>query len=116
MLDSLLNWWDENSEMVHELLEELQIEVPEEKTESVNGNSLNNSTFCITGKLEHFSNRDALVESIVAHGGQYLSGVSFKLNYLINNDKTSMSSKNKKALAVGCQIISEQDYLQMIGE
>lgn len=116
ILDSLDSWWDENMEMVHELLEELDLFVPEEKKESAGGVDLNNSTFCITGKLIHFANRDAMIENIVAHNGKYLSSVSAKLNYLVNNDKMSMSSKNKKALEMGCKIISEQDYLQMIGE
>ena len=113
---SLDDWWYNNREMFYELLEELSVEIPEEKKASTGGVDLQGKSFCITGKLEHFANRDAMVESILAHNGQYLSGVSSKLNYLINNDKTSMSSKNKKALSVGCQIISEQDYLQMIGE
>jgi DNA ligase (NAD+) len=116
MLDSLLNWWEENMEMVYELLEELDLSVPEEKKESNTGVNLNNATFCITGKLEHFANRDAMIESIVQHGGQYLSGVSAKLNYLVNNDKTSTSGKNKKALDMQIPIISETDYLRMIGE
>jgi DNA ligase (NAD+) len=116
VVDSLDDWWDKNAEMVFELLEELNVEVPEVKTESVTGSDLTGATFCITGKLTHFANRDALVESIASHNGKYLSSVSSKLNYLINNDKTSTTGKNKKALEVGCKIISEQDYLEMVGE
>ena len=114
VVDSLDEWWDKNAEMVFELLEELSIETQEVNTEAVTGADLAGATFCITGKLTHFANRDALVESITSHNGKYLSNVSSKLNYLINNDKTSASGKNKKALEVGCKIISEQDYLEMI--
>ena len=39
--------------------------------------------------------------------------VTSKTDYLINNDKMSMSSKNKKALEVGCKVISETDFMQM---
>lgn len=81
-----------------------------------NGISLNGQTFCITGKLNHFANRDALVEVIQNHGGKYASSVTTKTNYLINNDVTSQSSKNNKAHEVGCKIISEEDFLNMIGE
>ena len=116
VIDSLDSWWSDNAEMVFELLEELKIIVPEEKDTSKFGNDLNRATFCITGKLTHFANRETLIQSIESHNGKYLSGVSSKLNYLINNDKTSTSGKNKKALDVGCKIISEQDYLKMIGE
>lgn len=116
VIEVLDKWWDTNSDVVFELLEELEIQVPEEKTETNAGTDLNGATFCITGKLTHFANRDALVESITTHNGKYLSGVSAKLNYLINNDKTSTSGKNKKALENNVKIISEADYLAMIGE
>ena len=84
--------------------------------DSENKNSLNNQTFCITGKLNHFANRDELVKKIESCGGKYVSSVSSKTNFLINNDKESQSSKNKKAQQVGCKIISEEDFLKMIGE
>lgn len=113
---AIVNYFKENADMVLELLKELSVEVSEEKKESNTGVNLNNATFCITGKLEHFANRDAMIESITSHNGKYLSGVSTKLNYLVNNDKTSTSGKNKKALDLGIEIISETDYLQMIGE
>ena len=83
---------------------------------SENKNSLNNQTFCITGKLNHFANRDELVKNIESCGGKYVSSVSSKTNFLINNDKESQSSKNKKAQQVGCKVISEEDFLKMIGE
>ena len=83
--------------------------------EDVNYNSLDNQTFCITGKLKHFSNRDELVDMITKCGGKYVSSVTSKTNYLVNNDVTSQSSKNKKAHEVGCKIISEEDFLKMIG-
>lgn len=72
-------------------------------------------SFCITGKLKHFSNRDELVDMITKCGGKYVSSVTSKTNYLVNNDVTSQSSKNKKAHEVGCKIISEEDFLKMIG-
>lgn len=87
--------------------------VPED---SENKNSLNNQAFCITGKLNHFANRDELVKKIESCGGKYVSSVSSKTNFLINNDKESQSSKNKKAQQVGCKVISEEDFLKMIGE
>lgn len=115
MNTSLTSWWNDNKNMVYELVQELTIEVPEEKEYVISANKvdLNNATFCITGKLVHYANRDALVKEIESFNGKYVSSVSAKTNYLINNDKTSMSSKNKKALEVGCKIISEADFMQM---
>ena len=72
-------------------------------------------SFCITGKLEHFNNRQALVDKIESLGGKWVDSVSSKTDYLINNDVTSTSGKNKKAKELGIPIISETDFLQMIG-
>lgn len=73
-------------------------------------------TFVITGKVNHFANRDALKALIVSLGGKAAGSVSAKTDYLINNDVTSNSSKNKKARELGIAILSEDDFLAMIGE
>lgn len=60
------------------------------------------------------ANRDALVKAIEDNGGKYVSSVSKKTDYLINNDKNSTSGKNKKAIDLNVPIISEEDFLNMI--
>ena len=54
------------------------------------------------------------MEKIESLGGKVSGSVSKKTNYLINNDKLSSSSKNKKANELGIEIISEDDFLKMI--
>ena len=95
------------------LIGELHIEadVKEDKPQILAG-----KTFVITGKVEHFPNRDALKALIVSLGGKAAGSVSAKTDYLINNDVTSNSSKNKKARELGIAILSEEDFLAMIGE
>ena len=61
-------------------------------------------TFVVTGKVFHFANRDALKEFIADRGGKVTGSVSAKTDYLINNDVTSTSSKNKKAAQLGIPI------------
>lgn len=113
---SLDDWWTENSDMFYELSKELSIEVPEENKEiNESDNILANLSFCITGKLEHYKNRDSLIDEIQSRGGTYLSGVSSKLDYLICNSSDSNSSKAKKALSLNVKIISEADFMQMCG-
>lgn len=71
-------------------------------------------TFCITGRLEEFKNRNELVAAIEAAGHKVSSAVSSKTDYLINNDKTSESAKNVKAKQLNIPIISEKDFLEII--
>jgi len=72
-------------------------------------------TFVVTGKVFHFANRDALKEFIADRGGKVTGSVSAKTDYLINNDVTSTSSKNKKAAQLGIPILSEEDFIKLAG-
>lgn len=78
--------------------------------------SCNGIRFAITGKLNTFENRDELVEFIESKGGTVGSGVTSKTDYLINNDSTSTSSKNKKANELGVSVITEAQFLEMFGD
>ena len=69
--------------------------------------------FVITGSLEHFANRGEAKKLIESLGGKVTGTVTGKTNYLINNDVTSNSSKNKKARELGIPILSEEDFLKL---
>ena len=97
----------ENIEQIEPLLHILNVEQP---TKNDNG-ALAGKTFCITGKLVSFPNRDALVTDIESKSGIVVSSVTAKTNYLITNDKTSGSSKNKAAEKHGTKIITEIEYI-----
>ena len=84
-------------------------------TETVQDTSLDGLTFVITGKLNHFKNRDAIKDKIESLGGKVTGSVSKNTNYLINNDKDSTSSKNKSAKTLGIPILSEEDFIKMFG-
>lgn len=77
--------------------------------------TLDGMTFVITGKLNHFKNRDAIKEKIESLGGKVTGSVSKNTNYLINNDKDSTSAKNKSAKSLGIPILSEEDFIQTFG-
>ena len=72
-------------------------------------------TFVVTGDVHHYANRDALKAYVESQGGKVAGSVSSKTNFLINNDVTSTSGKNKKAQALGVPIISEDDFLARFG-
>lgn len=85
-----------------------------EKVVTESSTSISGKMFVITGDLNHFVNRNELVSKIESLGGKVSGSVSKKTDYLINNDKLSSSSKNKKANELGIEIISEDDFLKMI--
>jgi len=71
---------------------------------------LDGLTFVITGDVAEFANRKALQAFIENHGGRVAGSVSAKTSYLINNDATSTSGKNKKATQLGVPILTELDF------
>jgi DNA ligase (NAD+) len=119
MNKSLYDWFrkKENLELYKAIYKEVTFKVEEKTSGNNTGVDLNNQTFCITGKLVHYANRDALVAEIQNHNGKYVNSVSSKLDWLINNDTTSQSGKNKKMHELGKsdRIISEKDFMKMIG-
>ena len=83
-----------------------------DKTE-INQAKLENKTFVITGSVYNFKNRDELVEYIESYSGKVVKSISNKVDYLINNDINSTSSKNMKAKELGIEIISEEQLLNL---
>lgn len=78
-----------------------------------NKTTLKDKTFVITGSVNNFKNRDELIEYIESLGGKVVKAISNNVDFLINNDITSTSSKNTKAKELGIKIISEDDLLKM---
>lgn len=104
---------EKNNGIVDRLLAELTIETePEEE----GAKPFEGMTFVITGSVEHFANRKELQALIESKGGKATGSVTGKTTYLINNDTTSNSSKNKKAKELGIPILSEADFLNLLEE
>lgn len=78
-----------------------------------NKTTLKDKTFVITGSVNNFKNRDELIEYIESLGGKVVKAISNNVDFLVNNDITSTSSKNTKAKELGIKIISEDDLLKM---
>lgn len=106
MADAFLAFFanPEKRRMVDDLL---QVVALDERFEE-SGSALAGMTFVITGSLTHYANREALKREIEAAGGKVAGSVSAKTAYLINNDRTSTSGKNKKAQELGIPIIDEE--------
>ena len=66
--------------------------------------------FVVTGDLTTWPNRSALKEYIEREGGKVAGSVSAKTAFLINNDASSNSSKNKKARELSIPIMTETEF------
>ena len=110
-----ITWFrdNDNYNKVKALLEQLVIEEhePEEK-----GTLCAKLTFVITGDVHHYKNRNELKAYIESQGGKVTGSVSKSTNFLINNDATSQSSKNKKAHELNIPIITEDEFIEKFGE
>ena len=78
---------------------------------SATGDKCAGLTFVITGDVHHYKNRNELKAYIESQGGKVASAVSGSTSFLINNDVTSTSGKNKKAQQLGIPILSEDDFI-----
>lgn len=103
---------EERMEHVERLVKELSFVVEESNKEK----TLDGVTFVITGSVNHFANRNEVKDVIEKRGGKVTGSVTSKTNYLINNDNMSNSSKNKKAKELGIPIITEEEFIAMLGE
>ncbi len=102
-----------NIDMLEEL-EKLGLQLKNIKKEMTTTGNLTGQTFLFTGTLPTLkrSEAEALAEE---NGGQLLSGVSAKLNYLVvGEDAGSKLEKAKKINSV--KIISEEEFLQLVGK
>ena len=109
----IVEWFQnkENQRMLNNLLSE--ITVTQKQTQST-GRKCDGMTFVITGDVRHYKNRNELKAYIESQGGKVTGSVSKSTSYLINNDVTSTSGKNKKAQELGIPILSEEDFIQQI--
>lgn len=115
MNDSMNNFIRHNCLWIKELANEFTFEKQTENNKNMSVD-LSGKTFVITGSLNTFANREELKELIENLGGKVSGSVSSKTDYLINNDSMSSSSKNKKANDLKIPIITEEEFLKLIGK
>lgn len=111
MSECLDNYLDEHFEDVNILAAEMRF-IQHECKEAVDS-PFSGKTLCVTGKLNHFT-RDSINEKIISLGAKAASSVSKKTDYLITNEQSG-SSKYKKAVELNIPIITEDEFLEMIG-
>jgi DNA ligase (NAD+) len=85
-----------------------------ERSQSQVSDVLEGKSFVVSGVFEQFS-RDEIKAKIEAYGGKNTGSISAKTHYVLAGDKMG-PAKLKKAEDLGVKIISEADFLSMIGE
>lgn len=83
-----------------------------EVLEEIVDNRFEGKTFVLTGTLEHYSREEAgsIIEKL---GGKTSSSVSKKTDYVLAGEEAG--SKLKKAQELGVNIISEDEFINLIG-
>ena len=103
---------EDNYRMMSHLMEQIDIKQTQQQRA---GQKCEGLTFVITGDLHHYKNRNELKAYIESQGGKVTGSVSNSTSYLINNDVTSTSGKNKKAQELNIPIISEDNFIERFG-
>ena len=90
-------------------LENVGLKFSMENTEEkeIEDNPIKGKNFLATGKLEKYT-REEIKDIILSKGGNYLSGVSKNLDFLIAGEKAG--SKLEKAEKLGIKILNEEEF------
>ena len=86
----------------------------EEKIVELKSNVLEGKSIIISGVFDYHS-RDEYKQIIEQHGGKNVGSISAKTDYVLAGAKMG-PAKLEKAKKLGIEIISETDFLKMIGE
>lgn len=111
---TFISWFknDDNFQIVSRLLEFVKVSHTQPQRA---GQKCEGMTFVITGDVHYFKNRNELKAYIESQGGKVAGSVSGSTSFLINNDVTSTSGKNKKAQELNIPILSEDDFIEQFG-
>ena len=82
-------------------------EAPLEKT-------LEGTVWCVTGSFEHFNPRSKAMDEVEKRGGRTVSSVTGKTTHLLAGKNGG--SKLSEAERLGVRIVSEEEFLRMIGD
>ncbi len=111
--DAIVEYFaDEENIRIVERLRKAGLRFEAEQKQSLS-ESLAGKTFVISGTFADHS-RDELKALIEAHGGKNLAAVSANTTYLLAGDKIG-PAKLQKATKLGVKIISEQEFMALIG-
>ena len=105
-----------SDERNHEIVTNLKasgLQFEKEEEEGPSSNILEGKKFVVSGVFSKFS-RNEIKAAIEANGGKNVGSISGKTDYVLAGENMG-PSKLKKAEDLGIPIISEDDFLEMVG-
>ena len=108
--NSVYDWFRDKEHT--KTLEALLKEVTPEKGNAKEGGALSGKTFVLTGTMEALSREEAEAK-VRALGGKTSGSVSTKTDYVVLGENPG--SKLDKAKQLGVVVLSEKDFLKLVG-
>ena len=107
--DSIVEYFNNEDKLqeLTDLVKELKF-VQEKVSEDT---SMNGVVICVTGAVNIFPNRKAVQNAIEDRGGKFTTSVSRSTSYLVTNDTSSGSRKNRAAQEYGITILTEKEFI-----
>jgi len=104
---------EENLEVIRRLKAHgLRFESDQKPPELI-GDKLANLKILASGKFNHFK-RDEIIDFIESQGGTYVKSVSKALDFIVEGEEMG-PSKKEKAQKLNIKLISEEEFLKMVG-
>jgi len=109
----------DKDEVIATLLNYVTIENKKEIAMTPTANGLTGKSFCFTGAIQKVGDNGKRLtrknmEKLVLMNDGDVSSVKKGLTYLVQADPESQSSKTKKAISLGVEILSEANFFKMV--
>lgn len=108
---AFINGLKENKQRIKDILE-AGVTIKEKEAVTVKEGKLNSASFCFTGKSS--LPRKTLHQLVSENGGIVKDSVTKDCGYLVVADPSSNSSKIQKARKLGTQVLSEEEFMEML--
>ena len=109
---NIYDWFQNVDKVILKVLTYIDFQPSTNNSTLVTGNKLKGLCFAITGESKKFKTKKDVETFINKNGGNVVSSVSKKVNYLISNEKSN-SNKYKKAEELNIEIINDNQLLCM---
>ena len=76
--------------------------------------SLSGTVWCVTGSFENFNPRSKAMEEVEKRGGRTTSSVTGKTTHLLAGK--GGGSKREDAIRLGVKVVSEEEFIKMLGQ